>query len=132
MSGGLSLGTDLWFCGPRYDRQADCGADQPIRAVAGKNGGVMSDTVDLLEQLGAGARYGANDLETLLAKSSIDDAALKALRDGDAVELRTLLGASPYVGIVMPAEEEDEDEGEGEAEESPGSSGRATSADVGA
>lgn len=82
----------------------------------------MSDAVDLLERLGASARYGQNATglsDQELTESSVDHRLLQAMRVGDAELVRDLMGQKPYVGVVMPAEEDEEDEGEGETEEAP-------------
>lgn len=92
----------------------------------------MSDVVDLLERLGASAQFGpdaAGASDDLLAKSSVGSALLSAMREGDALHLQDLLGQKPYVGVVMPAEEEDdESEGEGETQDAPEPRGRMATA----
>lgn len=90
----------------------------------------MSDAVDLLERLGAGARYSqeaAGLSDDGLSGSGVDRALLEAMRAGDAAQVRDLLGQKPYVGVVMPAEEEGEEEGEGESEQAPKPDGRRAS-----
>lgn len=81
----------------------------------------LADCLDFLEHLGADASLRAaepSDLTACLAGATLSPALWKAILDGDAEALATLLGrSSPVCCLIAPAKEDEEEEEEEETPE---------------